>query len=218
MLYLLLGAAITAVLVSRAISVALVYAIPGLAFAALAILRRARAHPRLISRVGLTVLALFMAPTWSAVVADMAAQEISPQKKVPRAVRSGTINCQKRAAFAPMTKLAPTRVFAQIDMASHLLLYSQHSVIATPHHRNDKAMAVVYRGFLSPADEAEEIVRASGATHLLICGNSGESNQTVRRAPKGLAADLRVGKVPGWLTPLYRDKGSQLMVFAVTPD
>ncbi|MEY4269527.1 MAG: hypothetical protein RLZZ58_743, partial [Pseudomonadota bacterium] len=217
MLFLVTGAVLVSVFVGRAIAVAHAYALPGLAFAGMAILNHARAQRLLIKRFGITLLALFMAPTISGLVADIVVAAAKSDNAAPRPSRGGLLGCQKRAAYLPMTHMPTTRVFAQIDLASHLVLYSRHSVIATPHHRNSKAMALVYRGFMTPADRAERIVRATGATHLLFCGNSGETSQMIRGAPKGLAAVLRDGKTPGWLDPVYRDKRSKLVLYRVRP-
>lgn len=217
MLFMLVGAAVVAVMVGRAISLAHIYAIPGLASAAVAILRLARKQERAAKRVGLTLLTLFTSPTFSALTTDMVVDAVMSKGANVRGGHGGLSKCLKRRAYVPLAAMSPTLVFGQVDVSSHLLLYSRHSVIATPHHRNHKAMAVVYRAFMSHERKAETTVRGTGATHLLFCANSGESGQMARRAPAGLAAALRKERVPDWLTPVYRDPKSKLVLYRVTP-
>jgi hypothetical protein len=57
-----------------------------------------------------------------------------------------------------------------------------------------------------------------GASYLAICTKSAEVAILSREAPKGLMAELRDGRVPAWLIPIEKPKGSNVQAFKVNLD
>jgi hypothetical protein len=103
-------------------------------------------------------------------------------------------------------------------MGSRILLTTQHRVLAVPYHRNNKGNLASYRLFLAKPEVAKTMAKDLGASYLAICTKSAEVAILSREAPKGLMAELRDGRVPAWLTPIEKPKGSNVQAFRVNLD
>lgn len=120
--------------------------------------------------------------------------------------------CRTSDALKPLAALPPGLVFAPIDDGSHLLAMTPHSVLAAPYHRNQIGNRRVIDGFMAPADQAEAIVRASGARYVAICPGEVGISVIAQTAPDGLGARLAAGDVPAWLRPVVL-QGTPYRVF-----
>lgn len=73
-------------------------------------------------------------------------------------------------------------------------------MIATGHHRADKAMRDVIGAFVSPEPVSRIIVDAYGADYLVLCADLAEpSIYADRGGERSLAARLIAGDAPRWL-------------------
>ncbi len=122
--------------------------------------------------------------------------------------------CSAPTSFSALAALPQGLVFAPIDDGSFILVHTPHSVVAAPYHRNQGGNKIALEGFLAPPDEAEAIVRSTGARYVALCLGKAEMPLLTREAPHGLAASLSAGTVPSWLqaVPL---SGTPYRVFQV---
>ena len=113
--------------------------------------------------------------------------------------------CTAPADFRSLAALPKLRLLTSIDAGPYILVHTPHEVFAGPYHRNIDGNLASLRTFMARPDDARDIARASHATHLAFCGELGEIDVLGRLAPDGLAAKLRAGEVPAWLSPVPLD-------------
>ncbi len=121
--------------------------------------------------------------------------------------------CFAANAFTPFRNLPKGTILSMIDPGSHFLAFTDHNVVTGPFHRDFRGLALTLQAWKSPVGQAEGFVRESGATYLAFCPAANEF-QSMAKAPNGLAANLRDGKIPAWLTPVEL-AGTPFKVFAV---
>jgi len=123
--------------------------------------------------------------------------------------------CLQPAAFARLAAQPQERLLAPIDLGAHLLLFTPHSVVGAPYHRNQQGLLDTFRFFNAPSDEARAIARARGISGLVICPAMKEVTGLVEHAPNSLVSDLAAGTPPSWLTETPGP--GPLRVFVVKP-
>ena len=128
----------------------------------------------------------------------------------------GTLACLAPTALQPLAALPPGLVLAPLNSGSHLLYYTRHSVIAAPYHRNSLGNRIAIEALLASPDDAEQIVRASGARYVMLCPAMRQVDLLIPRAPHGLAALLAEGGHPNWLEPVPL-AGTPYRVFTLRP-
>jgi hypothetical protein len=89
-----------------------------------------------------------------------------------------------------------------IDLGSHTLLYTHHSVVAAPYHRNQEAVRDAFAFFNSPIADARAILERRGIDLVVLCPAMPEIGGFSDRAPDSFAALYAAGKVPDWLQKL----------------
>lgn len=192
---LLLGATGVAMLVMRALSVAHVLALPGIAWLLIALFRRIQTARTALVRVsGSVALALLTPMGLSALWTALA----SPPE--PTAQKGG--DCRSATLLAPLRALPPATLFAPLDLGPDILARTGHSVIGTAHHRNAVGITTVIQGFVDRPNQAHATIGRTRATYLVTCGGLNELRLYAKTNPAGLAALLAKGKPPGWLEQL----------------
>jgi hypothetical protein len=91
---------------------------------------------------------------------------------------------------------------APFDMAPMILARTEHSVLASSHHRNARAMHDHIQVFRSPPAVAHHLLNKRGIDYVAVCADEEELADYVRKDPDGLWAGMAKGKVPDWLVPL----------------
>jgi hypothetical protein len=91
---------------------------------------------------------------------------------------------------------------APIDAAPYVLVFTPHSVVAGPYHRDNHGNRLALDIFLGPPDKVRGLLEGSGAKYLIACPVSDELALLGERAPGGLADLLSKDKAPGWLVPV----------------
>ena len=134
----------------------------------------------------------------------------------PATSESKSMSCLRPEAVKPLDTLAPGLVLAPIDLGSHLLAFTRHSVIGAPYHRGNHGNRLALDALLASPAEAEKIVRASGAAYVVICGALRQATIIAERAPDGLMAALLAGRTPDWLIRLDV-KSEPNVAFAIKP-
>ncbi len=207
MALLLAGAGIVAIMVMRAVSVAHLFALPGLGWAMLRLFARAQASPHMLVRVPGSAAVALLSPIGLCMIwVGLAAATLPPEDEAPSDLR-----CAAGAALPQLQKLPPARLFAPLDLGPTILARTGHSVLGTAHHRNAAGIDGVIRGFMASPDAARTIIGrqfgGAGADYVVIC-NLAEIDYYATLAPHGLAAALQKGDVPEWLQPLSADNSS----------
>ena len=107
--------------------------------------------------------------------------------------------CQSPQAARMLRALPRMHIMAPLDSSPSILLFTEHDVVATGHHRNQSAMADVIRTFIGSAAEARAILSERQIDMLVTCDGSFELAHYAERRPHGFAALLQKGRVPDWL-------------------
>ncbi|NBC37027.1 hypothetical protein GTZ99_10715 [Novosphingobium sp. FSY-8] len=124
-------------------------------------------------------------------------------------------SCRIPAAGAALNALPTAAILAPLDISPDLIYASHHSVLATGHHRGARGMNAVIAAFTGSADQARAIAKANGMTYVAMCPRVGEPTVYRKVAPKGFAAQLIRGQVPGWLQPVPLTDNSGLRLWRV---
>lgn len=206
------GSVILSVVMLRATAVAHAYIIPGFAMLAVVILHWARGLPSAAARVPATVSVLLAFPIS---VFVMASSLPAPEDPGRRFATNGS--CLSDLAIDRLSRLPPTSFFMTLDKAPELLARTSHRVLATGHHRNHRQIHTIIAAYLAPPDQAESMVRRSGASHILVCRDLIDIQHLGRLAPAGLAARLTADDPPAWLRfePGLSDGGTR--VYRIVP-
>ena len=110
--------------------------------------------------------------------------------------------CQIGEQAAKLDRFERGTIFAPLDIGPSILLQSHHSVIATSHHRAEKAMADVIRAFIGNEEAARGIIIAHGADYVALCSDLAEAQLYAASGPDSFAAQLIDGQTPQWLEPV----------------
>jgi hypothetical protein len=107
--------------------------------------------------------------------------------------------CFAPAAFRALDTLPPGLMLAPIDAGPYILVFSHHSVLAAPYHRNNSGNRVAISAWLAAPEQAHRLLHARGVRYVAICPAATELWIYRQRAPGGFAAQLSRGIVPAWL-------------------
>ena len=135
------------------------------------------------------------------VVALATAPFESPAEAAAAASDSGRL-CLMPQAFVPLAKLPAARVLSPVDLGSHILLYTSHSVVSAPYHRDQAGVRDTYRFFNDPIAEAHQIVTARGVTLVAVCPGMAELRGLPEATPDSFVKLFAEGRLPDWLKPL----------------
>lgn len=208
-----LGGGLLSVLVFRTSAVAHVYLVPGFAAMLLAVWNWSREMQSAPRRVAGAVLVLAALPACESLLASSLVEWIAP----PERQRAENQACPNPAMLAPLAEERAGLLFAPVDIGPTLLVLTPHSVVATGHHRNHAAMNRVITAYVSRPEDAEPIVRASGATWVTLCTHLPEIDNLSKANPEGLAALLARGQTVEWLRPEPALSRGDFAVYRVLP-
>ena len=125
--------------------------------------------------------------------------------------------CLQPDAFTDLAALPAQRLMAPIDLGAHLLLYTPHSVVAAPYHRNEEGVLDTFRFLNNPIDEARQILEARGIGMVVVCPAMPELRGIGGTAPDSFVRLFATDALPGWLREVT-PSGSVLRLFQVIPD
>jgi hypothetical protein len=131
-------------------------------------------------------------------------------------IQASTAPCLVPSAFAPLETIAPTRIMSPIDLGAHILLYTPHSVVAAPYHRNQRGVRDAYRFFNEPIDTARAILAERGIGLVVLCPAMPEVGGIAGQAEDSFAGLFARNALPDWLTDISQP-ASPLRVYAVAP-
>ena len=192
-------AALLSLLVFRTVSVASAFAIPLVALLIVSLFHRYRRSRLPVRRVGL--VAAMLALLVPGAVASQIFGLIIPKAPTGQAELNSR-ECQSVTSVSALAGLPKARILAPFDMGPTILLITKHEVLASSHHRNERAMHDHIAIFLSPPEKSRSIVAKNGITHVAVCADEAEMGNYKRKNAGGLWAQLDKGKTPGWLEPM----------------
>ena len=210
--YAFLWALLLSLFVQRATAVAAAFALPFMAWAVHQVFVWARGIKRPVSRILATAAVVFLimpGPLAIALFNGITGDEGQADTD------SGTATCKNDESLARLNGLSRSNILAPFDFGPRILLLTPHSVLATSHHRNDKAMADQIRVFTSDPDVARQILEAHNIRYIVACDGEAELEFYARKHPEGLWAKLVKGEKPDWLQPV-QIWDSDLIIWSVT--
>jgi len=214
---LLVYSALLALLVFRTISLATLIAVPLVAVAITRLFARYRSEAKPLKRVGLFALMILLLMPGAFITQAMtlfsskAAAEAAADK-TPAALNAA--KCESIESVSQLAKLEKANILAPFDLGPAILLTTQHSVVASSHHRNQKGMRAQIDMYRLPEAQSHAIVRSRNISHIVACTGEAEMRGYEKRNPDGLWAQLAKGNTPDWLEPLP-DMGDGLKVWRV---
>lgn len=212
-----LGAFAVSIMVLRAVSVAHLLMLIGNIWIIARLYPRIAALPTMATRVVLTVALSVLSPFGgtaiaSAVVSAFAnthEDETETKVKTPRPYQE----------IEALNGLPKSLLFAPLDVGPEILLRTQHSIIATGHHRNIIGMTEVIRAFALPPEAAKAIVLGTRADYLLLFPDTNEIQRYKNKSPHGLAAQLMNGKAtPAWLKRVHVKGEGTVQIYRIVRD
>ena len=122
---------------------------------------------------------------------------------------TGLKPCVKPEAFKPLAAAPKGVLLNQFALGASVLVWTDHSVLAAPYHRDVAGMMTMINAFRSTPDVARKIVFESAADYVLVCSALPETGFYARNPadprtmPEGtLSAQLGRGVYPDWLAPV----------------
>lgn len=215
---LLIGATLVAVMVMRAMSVAHVFALPGLSWLMLRLFQHAQRQTRAVIRVFASSAVALLAP------AALCALWIAGTAGAEDTIKDSPTNageCRTAEALAPLRTLPPSTLLAPLDMGPDILIRTRHRVIGTAHHRNAAGITAVVEGFTAPPVQARAIIArlnaGRGPDYLIACTSLNEFRHYAKEHRGSLAAALDQGRPPQWLKPVQLRGATALRVYQIRP-
>jgi hypothetical protein len=123
--------------------------------------------------------------------------------------------CLQSASYAPLARLEPGIVAAEIDYGPFLLALTPHTVLGAPYHRLSSGIIASYRAFASPPDEARKVLAKARADYLVTCGPRGPIGLSDAERRTSLWGRLQAGEVPAWLELIPATRGQAFAVYRV---
>ncbi|MEJ7934262.1 hypothetical protein WG907_08355 [Sphingobium sp. AN558] len=195
-----LGATLVACLLMRAMTVAHLFALPGIAWLLQRLFVRIQAARSPLTRVPGSAALILLTPVglsaaWIALITPPAAP-----------TRQASTDCRAAATLAPLRALPAATLFAPLDIGPDILVQTRHSVIGTAHHRNAIGITAVIEGFTDRPGDARKVAAGvgggKGAGYIVTCSGLNEFALYGKASRHGLAADLARGINPSWLKPM----------------
>jgi hypothetical protein len=178
----------------RGLGLATAFAMPPLAWALLAWLRKTDAEPRgRVRLVGWLALLAALSP-WLVQAALLIAIRSEANDEIAR--------CDLSSHARELNALPPATFLAPFDMGPELLPATHHNILASGHHRARAAMHDLLSAMLGTPETARQVIARRGIDYVAVCSDSAEVRNYEKLAPNGFISQLARGEVPGWLVPV----------------
>jgi hypothetical protein len=204
-------------LVFRTVSTATLVATPVIATGIAKLFSRYRAEPVAIRRIGLVALMALMlmpGPYFSQIFKLLSPHLANSQLEVAGEKGSEAGQCESSESVRALAAFKQANIVAPFDIGPKILLNTSHSVLASSHHRNERAMRAHIDIYRLPAIQSRGIIQRRKVTHIVACTDEAEMKGYQRRNPDGLWAQLAKGNTPDWLEAMP-DMGEGLKVWRV---
>ncbi|MEO8685206.1 MAG: hypothetical protein ABI414_10250 [Devosia sp.] len=174
-------------------------------------------HKRSLARTAVLVLAcLAFSGSGVVLVVAGALAVIKPGRaQVVTTAQADRLPCLLPPAFADLKALPRERIMTPIDLGSHMLLETPHSVVSAPYHRDADGVRDTFDFFSQPIDQARAILERRGIGLVVTCPAMAEMAGLPGRAPDSFAALAERNALPAWLSDV--SLGGPLKIYAVLP-
>ncbi|MBL0924169.1 MAG: hypothetical protein IBJ12_06840 [Sphingomonadaceae bacterium] len=201
------------ILIIRTISVATAFAIPvAAALVALLFERYRKSRVPLLRILLVAVMLAILVP--GAVVSSLIQATASGENTRQKQATSSNELCQSALSVRALSRLPKGNIVAPFDIGPMILAQTQHSVLASSHHRNERAMHDHIEIFRSKPEASRRLLKARNINYLVACPKEAELDFYATQDPNGLWAQISKTKVPAWLEPLP-DLGEGIKVWRV---
>jgi hypothetical protein len=123
--------------------------------------------------------------------------------------------CFRIDAYAPLAKVSPGLMVANVDFGPALLAFTSHTVLAAPYHRISHGVLTAQRIFSSSPEAAKKLLLEAHADYLVLCGTSRPTGLEDAALKDGLWARLAANQVPGWLERVPLPEGNPFVLYRV---
>ena len=123
--------------------------------------------------------------------------------------------CFQSASYRDLAGFPKGLVAADVDYGSFVLALTPHSVLAAPYHRLSAAIVDNHRIFASTPQRARELLKAAGASYVLVCGDGAPAGLSVDERRNSLWNIIDDNAAPDWLEAMPRS--GALTVYRVRP-
>jgi len=192
----------------RGAAFATAFAIPFGAWAVAVARRDYRAKASAIRALAFAGVAASSAAAAWASAGDALQSSITPRHAVANYEGrvAGSKACTTPEAYRTLRAAPQGVMLNQFALGAGVLVWSDHSVLAAPYHRDVEGTMTVIAAMRASPEQAREIVTASAADYVLVCPATPETAFYARNAADGVAPDqtlsamLGAGNAPDWLT------------------
>lgn len=204
------------ILVMRAMGLAHLLALPATAWLVLRALAAAQSLKTAPRRVITSVACFLLTPIGAeaAVIAALPETNSSKAAAADNAVGARSI-CVARDNLRGLDALPKSELFAPLDISAHLLAYTQHSVVATGHHRAREGMKTVISAFIARPETARAIMMDTPSRYVVLCKGENEVQKYAKLYPASLTAALMKNRPPAWLQPVAMRPGESIHVWRI---
>ena len=216
----LAGAVLIGVAVSRFSSVSSAIAIVPLAWLVRQTAQRLGQPGPLLRRLGpvLLLLVVLLPGLVFEVAGRAAALVVAPPPLSANPTHEVSSACSQPSSMTALARQPRGTILTQLDLGPFILLHTQHSVLASGHHRATSAMHDSLSAFLAPPDQARAVLAARHIAYVLVCPDLVEARMEQDKSPKGLAALLLANQAPPWLEPVnLGSEGGIMRLWRVKP-
>lgn len=194
----------------RGAAFATAFAVPFGAWAVVAARRVYRARTSVIRALAFAgVAAGSAAAAWAGAGDALQSSLLSRQTLTNYENRVGDSKaCTSPEALRTLRAAPAGIVLNQFALGAGVLVWTDHSVLAAPYHRDVEGTMTVIQALRTGPEQARDTVIGSVADYVLVCPATPETTFYARNAVEGVAPDetlsarLGRGDVPDWLTPV----------------
>ncbi|MEO5805589.1 hypothetical protein [Devosia sp.] len=129
--------------------------------------------------------------------------------------RGDRFACLMPDAFADLKGMAPEQLMTPIDLGSHMLLETPHSVVSAPYHRDAEGVRDTFDFFNEPIAKARTILVRRGIGLVVTCPAMPEMQGQVDAAPDSFVRLAEQDALPSWLKQV--SSSGPLKIYAVQP-
>lgn len=213
--YFAIYAALISCLVFRTVTVSAAFAIPLVAILLAQIFRAYSLSSHSVKRIILVITMLVVA-TAGPILSGLAAAMLPSVQKI-EAVHHSNMKCKSVAAIQSLQSLpTPSHIMAPFNLSTLILLSSDHYVLGSSHHRNEKAMHDQIAMMIGTPSDALEMLKQRKIEYIVTCPDSPEWSGYKLKHKDSLAARVLDGDVPHWLVRVPND--GDLLIWRVAPD
>jgi hypothetical protein len=124
-------------------------------------------------------------------------------------------DCIQPQSYAYLDELPPATLMVHANLGPHFVVYTHHSVVVSPHHRDAEGMRDTLVFMDSGEEDARQILDRRAVTHLALCLKTPDPD-FVPGPGQPVYERIVNGDLPGWLTDIT-PPGEAIHLYAYEP-